>query len=348
MTRAETQIMKGVAILSMLFYHLFDWISNAEICHNLIYIDGTPLVHILSKATNPVPFFLILGGYGLYKVNEQGDKHRWSRVLKLYIHYWMTLLIFVTIGHFMIPDKYPGTTSTIVSNLTSFHTTYNGEMWFLFPYVALSLLAPYIFKAMKHFKSIHIVLGTLFIYLCTSYCISRHGKSFLFTNYWIYNPLLVFHLLFNFSLGTVAAREKFFKKAKCKVRDIRHANYSRWLLIIILIAINCVFKYNFFYAFLIITLLVMAPLPKPVGVILAKFGGQSMNIWMIHSWFCYYLFHNFIYSFKYPLLIFIVLTTISYCCSLLLNLITKPIELRFMARFSADAKPVFQIANKSN
>lgn len=100
------------------------------------------------------------------------------------------------------------------------------------------------------------------------------------------------------------------------------------------------FKYNFFYAFLITVLLIMTPLPKLVGAVLAKLGAQSMNMWMIHSWFCYYLFHDFIYSFSYPLLIFIVLIIISYGCSLVVNTITKPIEARLVSKAEAKVNPI--------
>jgi len=327
MTKNESQTMKGIAILLMLFLHLFNHLPYVEHCHNLLFIDGVPLVYILSRATNPVAFFLILGGYGLYKVNEHGDKHRWDRVIKLFVHHWIILFTFVTIGHFMYPDKYPGAITTIILNITSFNTTYNSVMWFLFPYVILSLLAPWIFRIMKPFKAIYIILATLLIHMCTSYCISRYGPLYLFNNLLIYNPLLVFHLLFSFSLGAMTAREGFFEKIKKKVANIQHINILKWGGVIILATINCVFKYNFFYAFLIITLLIMTPLPKRVRVVLAKLGDQSMNMWMIHSWFYYYLFHNFIYSFSYPIIIFFILTAISYYCSLIINVIARPIEL---------------------
>lgn len=214
MTKQETQIMKGVAILLMLFLHLFNQLPNVEECHNLLSIDGLPLVYILRRATSPVAFFLILGGYGLYKVNERGDKHRWSRVLKLFIHYWIVLAIFVTIGHFIKPDRYPGSITKLVVNITAFNTSYNSEMWFLFPYVILSLLAQWLFKLMNHFKSWTVVAATFFVYLFTSYCISRYGEKFLYHNLWLYNPLLVCHLLFSFSLGAMAARTHFFEKLK--------------------------------------------------------------------------------------------------------------------------------------
>lgn len=228
MSKQESQMMKGVAILLMLFYHLFNTLQNAGLCHNFVFIDGIPLVNILSRAANPVGFFLILGGYGIYKVNERGDRHRWSRVLKLFIHYWIVLIIFLTIGHFMLPSKYPGSFSSLIENITAFHPTYGYEMWFLLPYVILSVLAPYIFKLMKPFRAWQIIIFTLFIYLCTSFCISRYGVSFLYSNYWIYNSLLVFHLLFLFSLGALAARGHFFQKAKNIASKLKYINLLKW------------------------------------------------------------------------------------------------------------------------
>jgi len=337
MTKQETQMMKGVAILLMLFLHLFNQLANVDLCRNLISVDGVPLVYILSRVANPVPFFLILSGYGLFIVNQRGDRHRWSRILKLFIHYWIILAVFVTIGHFMAPQRYPRSLAYLILNITSIHTTYNGEMWFLFPYVVLSLLSPWIIRIMKRFKAWQIIAVTLFIHLCTSFCISRYGEKYLFPNYWFYNLLLVFHLLFAFSLGCMAARERFFEKVKNLVAGHRYAGILKWGGVILLVSVSCVFKYNFFYAILLITLLVMSPLPKSVGGVLAKLGDQSMNMWMIHSWFCYNLFHDFIYSFSYPILIFVVLTVISYCCSLIINAICKPVESRILPKAEVKA-----------
>ena len=338
MTRRQTQMMKGVAILLMIFLHLFNQSSNVDLCHNLIYIGGEPLALILSRAANPVAFFLILGGYGLYKVNEKGDRHRWTRVFKLYLHYWIILAILVGIGHLMHPDSYPAGWTAVISNATGFHTTYNGEMWFLLPYVILSLLAPWLFRLMAHFRAVAVVLATLFIHLCTSYCISRYGVSFLFHNYWVYTPLLVFHLLFCFSLGAMAARTKFFERLQ-QSHGVLMRKIS-WSGVIALVLINCVFKYNFFYAFLIITLLLHAPMPGWIKSVLSKLGDKSMDMWMIHSWFCYYLFHDFIYSFSYPILIFGVLTAISYICSIIIDLIARPIERILFTRSEMKAKPI--------
>lgn len=212
MTKEQTQILKGVAILLMLFLHLFNQQANVALCHSLIYVDGTPLVGILARASNPVAFFLILGGYGMYRVFEKGDRHRWARVFKLYLHYWVILAAFVLAGYFMYPGRYPGSAWALLSNISTYETTYNGEMWFLLPYVCLSLLSPLLFRAVQHVRAWIVIAAALFIHLCTSFCISRYGASFWYHNYWAYNPLLVLHLLFNFSLGAMAARARFFER----------------------------------------------------------------------------------------------------------------------------------------
>lgn len=340
MTKQQSQMMKGVAILLMIFLHLFNQESNVALCHNLLFIDGTPLVSILSRASNPVAFFLILGGYGLYKVYEKGDRNRWTRLAKLMIHYWIILLIFVTIGHFVRPTAYPGTFSKILSNLTGYHTTYNGEMWFLLPYIILSACSKPLFELLKRFKTWTVIVATLIIHLCTSYCISRHGVSFLYLNYWIYDPLLVLHLLFNFCLGAMAARCNFFKRLSAIAGRIPNINSVATVCIIILVLISCIFKYNYFYAFGIICCLLLMKIPGWLKTTLGKLGDQSMNMWMIHSWFCYYLFHDFIYSFSYPLLIFIVLTVISYICSLIINLVAAPLERLIMPLRQVFEKPI--------
>lgn len=46
---------------------------------------------------------------------------------------------------------------------------------------------------------------------------------------------------------------------------------------------------------------------------------------MVHTWFCTYLFHDFFYSLKYPLLIMAMVAIVSYLSSLIINTMCKPI-----------------------
>lgn len=340
MKKEDTQLLKGVAILLMLFYHLFDHLDVVDQLHNFIFINGEPLCYILRKATHPVAFFLILGGYGLYKVYERGDRHRYVRVFKLYIHYWISLLIFVTIGCVLEPKIYPGSLSTIFYNVTGLLTTYNMVMWFLLPYTILSLIAPYVFRTLKDFRPWKIIITTLFVYIVTSYCISRYGEGYLFGNPWIYTPFLVIHLLFYFCLGALAARCDYFEKLIDKVKDVHCRKIIAGGGIIALVTINCIVKYNFFYAILMISCIYLLSINGILRRILINLGNHSMNMWMIHAWFCYYFFKDLTYSFKYPIVIFAVLTIISYCISKFVNLIAKPIELKLLNRTNIREKPI--------
>ncbi|MDE6322176.1 MAG: acyltransferase, partial [Muribaculaceae bacterium] len=327
MERRDSQIIKGIAILMMLFLHLFNRMNNVELCQPWVWIGGEPLVYILRQAFNPVSFFLIVGGYGLYKSYEKGDRNRYSRVFKLYVHYWIIFLIFVGIGCFIKPDVFPCGLFDFLSNITCYHNTINHEMWFMLPYVGLSLLAPIIFRFYSRFNFLTILLVTLALYSILTQVILSNLKWF-YAHYWVYNPTLVLHLLYFFSLGALAARAHIFERLRrwvdkrvqargeeSAVRRRLLAGVLAWSAIIALIIINCHWEYNYFYAFGIISCILVAPMPEIVKGTLALLGKHSMNMWMIHSWWCYYLFRDFTYSFRYPLIIFLMLVAISLICS---------------------------------
>ena len=70
MSIRETTILKGVAILFMLYLHLFNQMANVNLCTTYLSIRGVPFVHLFSRCTGPVAFYLILSGYGLYFFQE--------------------------------------------------------------------------------------------------------------------------------------------------------------------------------------------------------------------------------------------------------------------------------------
>ena len=104
MTKEQTTYIKGIAILMMLFLHLFNHWNPGEYSAWL-YIGDLPLVNIIARACSPVGIFLMLSGYGLHYVyvrNKLSMKGQVKRLLKIYIHYWLILLIFVSIGHYIL------------------------------------------------------------------------------------------------------------------------------------------------------------------------------------------------------------------------------------------------------
>lgn len=146
----QSRVIKGIAILMMIFLHLFNHLEDVEQCFNFFYVDGIPLVHWLTRAANPVSFYLFLSGYGLYFSWMTGKtKSPWLRCWQLYRVYWLTLIVMLTIGFFVNPTKYPGSVQSLIENVTGWYTSYNEEAWFLFPYLLLVLTSRWLFFGLE-------------------------------------------------------------------------------------------------------------------------------------------------------------------------------------------------------
>ena len=59
-SKADTMAVKGVAILFMLFAHLFNRSQLIDLSTPLVYVGEQPLVYLLIFAMNPVHFFIFL------------------------------------------------------------------------------------------------------------------------------------------------------------------------------------------------------------------------------------------------------------------------------------------------
>lgn len=208
--------MKGIALLFMLFYHLFYRPDRIALCDPWIVIDGKPLAMIIAQCLNPIFFFMFLSGYGLYinysKVNPDYQKKNVIRVGKLYLKYWLILLFFVPLGAFVVgPDIYPGSFVKILSNLLPIESNsssnvfmYYGASWFLLPWAVLVLLSGHIFKVIDKF-SFYAVPAIAFVYCLGFFLLMRHFN-------YVFNhnlPMLACNcaiLLSGFCLGAYSAK----------------------------------------------------------------------------------------------------------------------------------------------
>ena len=309
----------------MLFLHLFNHLDS--------WIDinlgnNVRLMTFLSHATNPVGFYLLLGGVGMYFLYKRGGNNQWKRILKLYIHYWIVLLIFVSLGWLMNRDGYPGSFIKILSNITAFSTSYNAECWFLLPYAILTLISPYLFYCIDRWPK-QTLLISFPISIITMFIVSRYGAQYLFNNMWLYNPFLVIHISFNFILGATLLKYEHFTRRIIKF--LAKYSYLNWILLFLLIIIQCVISsaaIGSFYVLFFIILFLSAPRWKWFDTCLAHLGDHSMTMWFIHTWFCYYLFHDYIYSFSYPPIIYFVLFILTYISSHIIKSLAAPIVKR--------------------
>ena len=154
MTKEESLQLKGIAIMMMLWLHLFgtDKAILAETTKILYINDSEPFIYAMRKFGRMcVVFYTFLGGYGLAKVYQSnaavkglgivtGMKNG-KRVWNLFKSYWLVMTIFILIATLLQPGKYPGNIMEVALNITALDITYNDTLWFLFPYALLTLFA---------------------------------------------------------------------------------------------------------------------------------------------------------------------------------------------------------------
>ena len=131
----QTNIAKGIALLLLLWHHLFyNNPNNYNDFKSLYVFNGKPIECILADFCKVcVAMFLILSGYGLYKIytsyiekqmNQKGVNrlknsviYTKNRLIKLISDYWFIYIIFVCIINLSICLKFIYITSIITKNV---------------------------------------------------------------------------------------------------------------------------------------------------------------------------------------------------------------------------------------
>lgn len=314
-SKDRSTLIKGIVILMMLFLHLFMW-NRSEQCINFIYVGDIPLAKFITFACGPVGFFLMLSGYGLAYTNDYGGLgiiKQFKRIFRLYLHFWLILAVFITIGHYMYSEIYPGSCSNLVLNAVGWLYTYNEEMWFLLPYSILSLCSRWIVHIVQRIGIWKSVAITTTLHILTCYIISRYGDQYLYNNMIIYRPFTVLHLLHPFVVGIA------FYKTRISLNNIL-PSWIAFLGIIILVIIMGLCKgsaaFGIVYDPLMLFLICQLSFPRWLSHIFTELGRKSMPMWMIHTWLCIYLFKTYFYNLHYPIIIFFALIIASYLLSI--------------------------------
>jgi hypothetical protein len=322
-SRENSNAVKGIAILFMLFLHLFNRVTDGV---EYVWVGEQPLTKFLSTAAYPVPFFLMMSGYGLfytYKQQRLNTRSTTKRTFKLYIHYWIVLLLFVTIGVFVAPNHYPGNFVDVVNNVTGIKCTYNYETWFLLPYVVLSFLAPLLFRIMDKVLPWQSLAVSFFISYGASFIVSRYIMPGILNNTILVFIIVTAGLLFEFVIG--ACMMQLSDNNRVNGKPIISNGYLGLILFIVFVLLRCFIRipWDAFYSALIVLLFINTKRPKWLDKILEALGKKSMIMWMVHTYFSIYLFHDFIYGFKYPVVIYLVLICISYVVAVLIGYLAK-------------------------
>lgn len=339
MSKDDTTMLKGIAILMMLFLHLFSNPDTAVYYTPLLWIGNTPFATIFARACNPVGFFLVCSGYGLAYVYHRGKLNAASqgrRLFKLYLNYWLILVIFVTIGSFLKPDRFPGSLINVMENFTGWNTNgYDHPAWFLLPYALLSLTALWIFKAMDKFGIVKSLIISFIMCFGSMVVISRYIAPNNLQHDWYSIIFTYFDLLFAFVLGACINYK--FEKSNIAIVWLRNHQGMTVLLLVCWFAIHMLTGSAAFSPFFLFAFMIVFINLRFKGIfrkILLELGRRSMPMWLTHAFYYCYFFHDFIYGFKCSIVIFLVLVIISYLTAIVIQWLSHTtIDRYFLKKF---------------
>lgn len=344
MNKTTTLQLKGIAILLMLWLHLFSSNEQTASLINTIYFwNGAPLAVVLKKICSMcVPIYIFLGGYGLAitreRAAEQGrGMNNGRRVLSLYANLWVVFILFYPLGVIFNPELFNTGVYDAGLNLVGIKCSMNGAWWFLLPYATLTMLSAYILKfiysvSIKH--EITVLIPTFILYVWAYMAVDTIGFDCPETiNLLIINVLRVFMLLFMFLIGAMFARHKLIDK-------LRLWMLSRWnqrrinvivaivaaILLIIKLCIGASSLIHPWFVMILIPCYAVCNLTQSANRILEFFGRHSTNMWLTHYFFAHYIFGDAIYSLRYPIVIYMSLVAVSLVSSYIVGFIYSPIR----------------------
>lgn len=333
--KRQTNIAKGVAVLLLLWHHLFyNDPKNYGKFISVLNINNVPiecLIAILCKIC--VAIFVFLSGYGLFRSYEkyvlqyyrkQNIKHDLifikNHLIKLMSGFWFIYVLFVSLGFCFGRNPIEIYESNIFYGLIDFmglasvfHTpTMNATWWFMGLIIILYLVYPLLHKLLIKYPEA-LLLTSFFILLL--YFIPQ------LVNLRIY--------LFSFVLAMYISYYNAFSKLSLKLNKPIECYYVIFLFFAIFLLMKRMIFINgaeidglFALSIVLISFFIFSKIPV-LNNVLELFGKYSGSIFMFHTFLIRYYFENIFYSLKYSIIIFITSACLCLLVAICIELVKK-------------------------
>lgn len=339
LTKKDTNMTKGLAIVFMVLLHLFCRVDDLP--YECLKIGGVPLVYYIGLfADQCVAIYCFCSGYALELISEKYNnakdyyKNRAKSVFSLLLNFWIVLVLFSILG--LIFDKtgtIPGSLKDFLLHFFLLSKSYNGAWWFVLTYILLVFLSRPLFQIVNKAHPIIVNIVALGIYF-VAYI--QRFKGYLHFDIPAIDWIITQIALLGTSLLPFVWGMYFYKyKVFSKVREFISKHFKNWQFALI----SCIIVFAMIIGHGIFQSLIVAPFTGTVTIVLFNvvnkgkyinavfnfFGNHSTNIWLTHMFFYSVLFKDFVFVARYPIFIFLLMMVITLCCSYIINLIYKPI-----------------------
>lgn len=347
-SRDDTKIIKAIAIILMLIHHLWEFpdrIAGGRLKY-LISIFGQPSIQYVGMFGKIcVSIFFFMGGYGIYLSYNNRKYDVVEKIKNLYFSYWKVFVVFIPIAFIFfssqiaycenqsIYDRYGRFSwNDCIANFLGISSTYNGEWWFLINYVFVIISFPIVRAIIdKNSPRINILLVIIASILAESFLpaignvqsIGTLNNNYLYTKFFYQGAPYISC----FWMGAVVAKDGLLdrlKEAMIKSSILNPVtDIIIWGIIIYLRQTGIGDLLDIFYVpLMIVVSMDFIRRLKFLRRILLELGKQSTNMWLIHSFFCYYFYAvvKIVVAPRWAFISLLVLIAFTYISSVILTL----------------------------
>ena len=334
-TKRDSKMLKGVAILSMLMLHLFCRRENLPYTP-LLWVGDTPLIYYFGLFGDIcVSIYCFVSGYAHYLQSSELElQQRWKHLLRFMISFWIIAVLFSLLGVLTGNAVIPGSIKEFLLNCLTIKNSYNGAWWYANTYILLVALQPFSVKLVKRCPA-WLVLLAAFGFYTVGYGIRFWGwgtcDSVILS--WIITHIgLLGTSYFPYVIGMLFCKKQTISLLRQRLASAKARSIYIYIFTLLIFAGMIVMHGivpSLFVAVMTatVTIVLMCICPFPAWVVncLCYFGEHSANIWLVHMFFYTVLFDGFVFCVKYPIPIFLLLLAVSLVSSYVIKWLSKPI-----------------------
>lgn len=347
-TKVHTKMNKGIAILFMVYYHLFVLHNNLDVTYLSLPDLVVPNIHyyLANFGKICVCIYCFLSGIGAF-YSQQNAKNflpMYKKVLthlgKFFLNYWIIAMVTIPFAiHTGLIDF--SIKSIFYAMLGSVNEI--AEWWFVKLYVFLQIISPVLIRIIQEKRIISKLLSLLFLFVMIAMI-----KGYIY--FYGFPSNMVLRLLFDyvdcvdywyciliFIIGIICVKYNLYSLIPNRV-GLKN-KLLLFLFLIISIAIRVIFSNNvstMTFDWIVVPIFVFTISKLLYGTKICKFlcyfGKHSTNIWLIHCLWLFYFASDLVYFPYVSIFIYLWLLILSLLSSYIINLIYVPLCNLFFSR----------------
>lgn len=348
-TKDDSALVKGVALIIMLFHHLFAFDWSVSFFTTLIPGMDEIVVILANYFQIVVGVFLFLSGFGLF-YSRKGVSACIKRIASLYVRLWI-VIFFISFPLMLLAGIFSFSLPELLKNMLGLGSMYCPNCWFVTLYAETLVLLTLIWPLLKRTNWVAdilitvccVLVGAVLSFWNISSSVSNSILSICLSQ--LRQLLLYFP---NFLIGLYAAKYNLLGIA---VRAFQSKGKIFSLFSGIFLFAGSVLIYwlarpyipllcqdYYLVPLFVLAMLLIFKLPgvKPVSWVLQWLGVASLWFWLIHG-ILQANFTELIYFPRYPVLILLWMTLLQVPAVVLIQLVEKFIQKKILKKHRKEA-----------